>query len=447
MKGELVARKQFLLIYGEFEKLCQQVGLEWKNDGIILGEDDTFSANITTNRVDVFFFYKKEDKDEVEEIAKKLKQERIKLWIDAWELPPGKGWKSAEPFIAQANSVAVFISRDGWGPWKDKEQLFLLNKFYKKMKLDKRELPLIPVLLKDAKSDSLNQESIPSYLKGKGLVDFNQGDYTRSIDNLVWGITESQDFIKERFLATFSNSNITEKTGNSIIVSLPAYNMENLSIDKREINTLKQKATYNLSRLDTKTVNFNDASAFLFIMSLFQKNLLPMPQKLMGDEEKIDFNDKKKETYILIGLSNNLVDLNDKSIPGKYFYIDTIEEKNKYLFFINLGRFNDSSKLLASDRWDTYGKTKDDKYDFGLFAKFEFGSKKIIVCGGTTETATSKLASYVYEKWENIYYELKTRKERKLDPNDSFAVVIKIPKNGQARDEFVIAPPCIKRSV
>lgn len=438
MQGELVEKNKFDLIYNKFEDTCKEVGLKWKNDVIVLGEEDTFPANTTTEPVDVIFFYNKEDESQVEDIAKWLDREGIRMWIAAWHLPPGHCWQtSVEPYIKQANSVAVFISGDG-GPWRDKEQLDILNKFYKTMKVDKREISIIPVLIKDARPEDLVQEVVPRYLKNNKFVDFSQGISANNIDNLIWGITKSKPTKKQRFLTIFSHDDKYAETDKSTVIVLPQFEMDT-SLNQAE--TPKQAAIENLRISgNTKTSNFSDTTAFSRIISLFQRNFLPLPQ-LMGDQDNTFFTNLERKIYILIGLSNNkLYTFKDKSIPAKYFECG---EENR-LFFIKCGRFKDSNELYEDEEWTLYKEEQDKEYDYALFAKFEYDSKKIIVCGGITETATKELAEYINQQWEYIYYRLGTIKGKTLDPNDSFAVVIKIPKNESEDKKIKIQQICIK---
>ncbi|MEH2410973.1 toll/interleukin-1 receptor domain-containing protein [Nostoc sp.] len=46
------------------------------------------------DQFDVFLCHNSKDKPEVEEIAHELIRQRIKPWLDKWELRPGLVWQS-----------------------------------------------------------------------------------------------------------------------------------------------------------------------------------------------------------------------------------------------------------------------------------------------------------------------------------------------------------------
>ncbi|MCP3678244.1 MAG: TIR domain-containing protein [Deltaproteobacteria bacterium] len=47
------------------------------------------TRNEPTNAFDVFLSYNSADRVEVEELAMWLRQQRLKVWFDRWELRPG----------------------------------------------------------------------------------------------------------------------------------------------------------------------------------------------------------------------------------------------------------------------------------------------------------------------------------------------------------------------
>ncbi|MBD0265984.1 MAG: toll/interleukin-1 receptor domain-containing protein [Tolypothrix sp. Co-bin9] len=386
---------------------------------------------------DVFLCHNSEDKPEVEQIANKLKRQRIRPWLDAWELPPGQRWQPIlEQHIEQVSSAAVFIGSNGLGPWQDEEKDFILRE------LNKRNCPIIPVLL----STASQTPSLPGFLAGRTWVDFRHPT-NHPIKQLIWGITRNKPDPKRNFLTIYSYNDEDERTDNSSVIVLPAYDMERVEITNHHTssNDLKQKAIENLSRSNTKAAIKNDVKAGLFIASSFTKNLLPIPQ-ISWDEGEINFNDSEKRTYILIGLSNSQIDsLNKENITEKYFYIDTFKESNNFnSFIIKCGRFDNLNNLCSIEQWDSYRENYDNNYNYAIFAKFKFGNKKIIVCGGIRGTYTNRVASYVSENWEDIYEELETKKRGRLNPNDSFALIIRIPSDEQSKD-FVIERTCIRR--
>jgi hypothetical protein len=77
------------------------------------------------------------------------------VWLDEWELVPGRPWQEAlEAIMQTAQSAAVLVGQDGVGPWQDREMRGCLNAFVQ------RALPVIPVLLPGAPQ----QPALPMFL-------------------------------------------------------------------------------------------------------------------------------------------------------------------------------------------------------------------------------------------------------------------------------------------
>ena len=53
------------------------------------------------------------------QIAESLRDRGYKVWLDEWELVPGRPWQEAiEEIIASVRSSAVLVGKDGLGPWE-----------------------------------------------------------------------------------------------------------------------------------------------------------------------------------------------------------------------------------------------------------------------------------------------------------------------------------------
>jgi hypothetical protein len=129
---------------------------------------------------DVFLCYNNKDLPSVKNIAYELKNNEINPWLDEWELRPGLPWQEIlEDQIERINSVAVFVGKDGFGPWQDQEIKAFLQEFVK------RKCPVIPVILPEAQMDV---PKLPIFLKGFTWVDFRKND-PNPIKRLIWGIT------------------------------------------------------------------------------------------------------------------------------------------------------------------------------------------------------------------------------------------------------------------
>jgi WD40 repeat protein len=128
---------------------------------------------------DVFLSYNSQDRESVVAIARSLQDRRIRVWFDAWELRPGQRWQRAlEDQIERIKSAAVFVGKNGIGPWQDMEQEAFLRQFVA------RSCPVIPVILRDAEGTP----QIPIFLGGMTWVDFRHST-PDPMDQLEWGIT------------------------------------------------------------------------------------------------------------------------------------------------------------------------------------------------------------------------------------------------------------------
>ncbi len=131
-------------------------------------------------RFDVFLSHNSKDKPAVIELAKALKARGIEVWLDVWQLRPGKRWqKELEEAIRTAPTVAVLVSKDGLGPWQDAETDAALRRSVN----DKT--PIIPVLLPGA----TDKPKLPLFLEGYTWVNLRDGFDGEGLDRLIWGIT------------------------------------------------------------------------------------------------------------------------------------------------------------------------------------------------------------------------------------------------------------------
>jgi nucleotide-binding universal stress UspA family protein len=128
---------------------------------------------------DVFLSYNRADQSAVEKIAKELKKLGIRPWFDEWQLRPGFPWQDElERQIESIKAAAVFVGKQGVGPWQDLEQDAFLREFRK------RRCPVIPVILPEGGSEP----KLPIFLAGMTWVDFRTMD-PDPMERLIWGIT------------------------------------------------------------------------------------------------------------------------------------------------------------------------------------------------------------------------------------------------------------------
>jgi len=112
---------------------------------------------------DVFLCHSTEDKPAVKEIAKQLREQGLRPWLDEWELQPGQDWQAQLEEISQnVRSVAVFLGPSGQGPWQKMELKNFLHEYVD------RGLRVIPVILQGFK----DKPEVPFFLKQLTWVDF-----------------------------------------------------------------------------------------------------------------------------------------------------------------------------------------------------------------------------------------------------------------------------------
>ncbi|HEU5227557.1 MAG TPA: TIR domain-containing protein [Ktedonobacteraceae bacterium] len=135
-------------------------------------------------KFDVFLCHNSLDKEEVREIGRQLQKEKIRPWLDEWELLPGQPWQRAlEDQIAHIKSVAVFFGAHGIRNWQWLESEAFLREFVS------RGCPVIPVIMKNAPLEP----DIPIFLKGMMWVDFHKErpDPLRQLIRGILGIQKS----------------------------------------------------------------------------------------------------------------------------------------------------------------------------------------------------------------------------------------------------------------
>ncbi|MCP4655880.1 MAG: toll/interleukin-1 receptor domain-containing protein [bacterium] len=94
---------------------------------------------------DVFLSHNSKDKPAVRALAEALRARGLKVWLDEWELIPGRPWQEAlEEIIETVPCTAVLVGEAGLGPWEIPEMRAALSEFVK------RGSPVIPVLLPGA---------------------------------------------------------------------------------------------------------------------------------------------------------------------------------------------------------------------------------------------------------------------------------------------------------
>jgi len=136
---------------------------------------------------DVFLAHNSKAAIQALSLAESLKSKGLKVWIDAWELPPGRAVADVlEEAILSSKTAAILVGEDGIGPWEHVEYRACLDECVR------RKLPLIPVLLPGGTKPS----SVPLFLRQFSWVDLRLGFTEAGIRQLVWGITGTNDIVE-----------------------------------------------------------------------------------------------------------------------------------------------------------------------------------------------------------------------------------------------------------
>ncbi len=134
---------------------------------------------------DVFLCHNSQDKTAVSELGTALKARGLRVWLDSWELPPGRRWQDElEKIISTCKAAAVCVGNNGIGPWADMEVRGLITRFVAERQ-NGNLIPIIPTLLPGAPA----AVDLPSFLKEFNWADLRSGLTEDNLARLEWGIT------------------------------------------------------------------------------------------------------------------------------------------------------------------------------------------------------------------------------------------------------------------
>ncbi len=94
-------------------------------------------------RYDAFLSYNSQDRVAVTELAERLRREGLALYLDEWELAPGRHFQAelAEA-LRDSKSCVVLLGRNGLAPWQKQEILVAIDR-----RTHDEAFQVIPVLL------------------------------------------------------------------------------------------------------------------------------------------------------------------------------------------------------------------------------------------------------------------------------------------------------------
>jgi hypothetical protein len=135
-------------------------------------------------KYNAFLSHNSKDKPAVEQIARALKNKGLNVWLDKWELVPGRPWMEAlEEGLAGSESVIVFIGEAGFGKWENEEARLAIT-----ARVSDSPRRVIPVLLPGGTPEMLNSNR---FLLRHTWVDFRAGlDDKLALHRLAAGIRD-----------------------------------------------------------------------------------------------------------------------------------------------------------------------------------------------------------------------------------------------------------------
>ena len=122
-------------------------------------------------RYDAFLSHNSQDKPAVEEIAHRLRDQGITVWLDTWNLIPGETWQEdIEEALDESHCCVVFLGPNGIGSWQNEEIRAALDE-----RVSHKGLRVVPVLLPGARRPE-KESKIPKFLRRLTWI-----QYSRSI--------------------------------------------------------------------------------------------------------------------------------------------------------------------------------------------------------------------------------------------------------------------------
>jgi hypothetical protein len=97
-------------------------------------------------RYDAFLSYNSNDRDVVLEIAGRLRDSGLKLYLEVSELLPGREFQpSLAGALIESQTCVTFLGPNGLGPWQDQEIQAAIDR-----RVRDKDFHVIPVLLPGA---------------------------------------------------------------------------------------------------------------------------------------------------------------------------------------------------------------------------------------------------------------------------------------------------------
>jgi tetratricopeptide (TPR) repeat protein len=137
-------------------------------------------------RYDAFLSYNSKDSSAVQQLARRLRTEKLALYLDESELAPGREFQPAlAKALHQSKTCVVFLGPNGVSPWQSEELQVAIDK-----RTREPDFHVIPVLLPGAERPRRGDVAHLDFLINASWVEFVKTlDDNRVFQKLVWGIT------------------------------------------------------------------------------------------------------------------------------------------------------------------------------------------------------------------------------------------------------------------
>ena len=117
---------------------------------------------------DAFLSYNSLDRAVVEELAARLRAKGLKLFLEVWELLPGREF---QPGLArglmESTTCVAFLGPNGVGPWQDQEIQVAIDR-----RVRDKDFHVIPVLLPGAERPRRKKVAQLEFLINASWVEF-----------------------------------------------------------------------------------------------------------------------------------------------------------------------------------------------------------------------------------------------------------------------------------
>jgi hypothetical protein len=121
---------------------------------------------VGAKRFHTFLSYNSSDQLLVERLAHALQGEGIQVWLDQWNLVPGKPWQAEiEQALQDCETCSVLIGPSGFGPWQHAEMRAAIDR-----QISRNGFRVIPVLLPGAERGE--RSHYPAFLTQTTWVEF-----------------------------------------------------------------------------------------------------------------------------------------------------------------------------------------------------------------------------------------------------------------------------------